>query len=177
MLLELYVVLFGIGMTWKYFQQYKSLPVMNCLNVQANKAPHSLPQKQTAGSAGFDICSVEPVKIPPHTRMLIRSGWAVQIPEGCVGDIRSRSSLACKGIDVLAGVIDSDYRGELKVLLQNSTAIPFEIDAGDRIAQLLVLPLWNGEIQEVDYMAMTSRGTGGFGSTGKGISASNVAAI
>ena len=128
-----------------------------------------LPAYATDGAAGMDVVSAEDVVIAPAARHAVMTGLAVAIPHGYEIQVRPRSGLALKhGITVpnTPGTIDSDYRGELKVILINLGAAPFEIRRGDRIAQLVVAPVVRGAWIEVDSLDDTARGAGGFGSTG-----------
>lgn len=123
-----------------------------------------LPIRQSAGAAGYDLHSIEDATVGNVT--VISTGIAVKIPDGHVGLIRDRSGLAVRaGITVLAGVIDADYTGEVKVVL-TSTTMDTYLPAGDRIAQLVVVPCVMEGSQWVDDLAKTERGDGGFGSTG-----------
>lgn len=97
---------------------------------------------------------------------LVSTGISVAIPHDCYGRVASRSGLAMKGIEVGAGVIDSDYRGEVKVLLRNLGGFPFEVKHGDRIAQLIIENIITPDVTEVKDLDQTVRGSGGFGSTG-----------
>jgi dUTP pyrophosphatase len=129
-----------------------------------------IPAYQTKEAAGFDLHSIEDVVINPGERKLIGTGLAFEIEFGYEVQIRPRSGLAFKhGITVLnsPGTIDSDYRGEIKVLLINHSNSPFEIKKGERIAQAVVAPVIQAEIIEVEELSSTDRGEGGFGSTGK----------
>ena len=126
-----------------------------------------LPKQATEGAAGFDLQSAEYVILYPGQRLAIPTGFAWAIPLGQVGMIRPRSGLAVRnGADVLAGVIDADYRGEVAVVLINHGERPIDINAGDRIAQMLVQPCMVGVTVECDELPSTERGNGGFGSTG-----------
>lgn len=130
------------------------------------------PQRQTAGSAGFDLkaCMEEPVTLKPGDRSTFCTGWAVEIPEGCVGLVFCRSGLGAKhGVSLpnCVGVIDSDYRGELIVPLRNFGDKAYTIQPGERIAQLVVAPVCLPVVEEVEELTQTARGEGGFGSTGK----------
>ena len=126
-----------------------------------------LPKQATDGAAGFDLQSAEYVILYPAQRLAIPTGFAWAIPLGQVGMIRPRSGLAVRnGIDVLAGVIDADYRGEVAVVLINHGTRPLDIEAGDRIAQMVVQPCMVGVTVECDELPSTERGNGGFGSTG-----------
>lgn len=126
-----------------------------------------VPSQAHIGDAGFDLCSVEHVVIPPNSRALVATGIAMEIPFGAVGLIWPRSGLAVKqGLDVFAGVIDSGYRGEIKVCLFNSTSEPVEIFTGQKIAQILFQEHLTYTINVVDsFSRTTSRGSDGFGST------------
>ena len=98
---------------------------------------------------------------------MVSTGIAIQLPEGCYGQIAPRSGLSMKGIDVGAGVIDEDYRGEIKVLLRNSSDEEVRLDSSERIAQLLVLPVMYPEVVTGEPLESTERGDKGFGSSGK----------
>ena len=129
-----------------------------------------IPAYQTKEAAGFDLHSIEDVVIKPGERKLIGTGLAFEIEYGYEVQIRPRSGLAYKhGITVLntPGTIDSDYRGEIKVLLINHGSEEFEIKKGERIAQAVIAPVIQAEIVEVEELSDTDRGSGGFGSTGK----------
>lgn len=105
--------------------------------------------------------------IPANSRCLVKTGIAVAVPEGCYGRVAPRSGLALKkGIDIGAGVIDEDYRGEVGAILFNLNSEPFEVRKGDRIAQFICERIVYPELEEVDELADTQRGAGGFGSTG-----------
>jgi dUTP pyrophosphatase len=128
----------------------------------------SIPQYAHAGDAGADITASEKITIPPRERALVSTGVRLEIPEGCVGLIWPRSGLAVKkGIDCGAGVIDSHYRGEIKVLLFNHSDTEFQIDPGDRIAQILIQKVERVEFYPADQLNKTIRNDAGFGSTGK----------
>ena len=129
-----------------------------------------IPAYQTEEAAGFDLHSVEDVVIAPNERKLIGTGLSMEIPKGYEIQIRPRSGLAYKhGITVLnsPGTIDSDYRGEIKVLLINHSNEDFEIKVGERIAQAVIKEVIQATFEEVEELNDTTRGTGGFGSTGK----------
>jgi len=133
--------------------------------------------KMTAGSAGFDLYSSESAEVPPTRcepdgkaevgRALVSTGLVIELPPGTVGRIASRSGLSVKAnIETGAGWIDSDYRGTVKVELKNFGSKAFKVNQGDRIAQLVVLPVVDVEVRVVAALGGTSRGDGGFGSTG-----------
>lgn len=125
------------------------------------------PQRETDGSAGYDLRSaIGMITILPGERRVVETGFAWEIPRGTVGIIRPRSGLAVRqGLHVMAGVIDSDYRDEVKVLLLNMGDEPITIMTGDRIAQILLVPFYGPELIVVDELNDTDR-DGGFGSTG-----------
>lgn len=129
-----------------------------------------IPKYQTKCSAGLDLHSIEDVELIPNERKLIGTGLAMEIPIGFEGQVRPRSGLAVKhGITVLnsPGTIDSDFRGEVKVILINHSDKSFMINEGDRIAQLIISSVKQVEIEEVKELTETERGEGGFGSTGR----------
>ena len=137
-----------------------------------NKSRHALPEYQTPLSAGLDIRANldESVTLRPLERAMIPTGLFVELPEGYEMQIRPRSGLAAKhGITVLnsPGTIDADYRGEIKVILVNLSNEPFTIEAGERIAQMVVARHEQIEWESVEVLGTTERGAGGFGSTGK----------
>ena len=126
-----------------------------------------LPSKGSSHAAGFDLVADEGGSIPSRRRVTISTGIAVAIPEGFYGRIAPRSGLAAKyGINVLAGVVDSDYRGEVKVILHNTGRTIYDFSQGDRIAQLIIEKCYSPEIEEVEDLDSTVRAAGGFGSTG-----------
>jgi len=133
-----------------------------------------LPAYETKQAAGMDIRAAvpadSPVVLEAGARALIETGFAMALPPGFEAQIRPRSGLAIKhGITCLntPGTIDADYRGEVKVILINLGHDPFTINRGDRIAQMVVSPVVQATIKQVDVLDDTSRGSGGFGSTGK----------
>ena len=129
-----------------------------------------LPSRQTTGSAGFDLASAEPdFVLAPGERRLVSTGLAVEIPAGIEGQVRPRSGLALRhGITMpnAPGTIDSDYRGEVRVILQNLGTEPVTIVRGDRIAQLVFARYETPELVDATELEQSSRGAGGFGSTG-----------
>jgi len=125
-----------------------------------------LPTRGSPYAAGLDLYSIEAVSLRPKERRLIRTGLAVDIPEGYYGRLAPRSGLATqKGIDVLAGVIDADYRGEIGCLLYNAGDETIDLPAQTKICQLIIEKIITPEAVWVDSLAETSRGSGGFGST------------
>jgi len=143
------------------------------VGVRIKRLPHGLdldlPAYATSGAAGMDIVSAEAVTLAPGMRHAVATGFAVAIPDGYEIQVRPRSGLALKhGITVpnTPGTIDSDYRGELKVIMINHGADDFPIARGDRIAQLVLAPVTQAAWEEVAELDDTARGAGGFGSTG-----------
>ncbi len=129
----------------------------------------SLPHYATEGAAGMDVLSAEDITLAPGARHAVATGLALAIPPGFEMQVRPRSGLALKhGISVpnTPGTIDSDYRGELKIILINHGAEPFAIARGDRVAQLVLAPVVRAVWDEVAELDETGRGDGGFGSTG-----------
>lgn len=128
-----------------------------------------IPAYQTEGSGGIDLYATEDKTVEVGEPQLVKTGVKMAVPIGYVGIIKSRSSLSLKGIEVGAGVIDSDYRGEVKVLFHNLNTmdqLPYDIRRGDKIAQLVVLEQPKTVIVEVNELSETKRDDGGFGSTG-----------
>ena len=140
------------------------------------RLPHgadiALPAYESEGAAGMDLrAAVEaPMVLEPGKRALVPTGFVFEIPHGYEGQVRPRSGLAFKhGVTCLntPGTIDSDYRGEVKVILANLGSEPFPIRRGERIAQLVPAPVLRADLAEVDALDDTIRGAGGFGSTGR----------
>ncbi len=143
------------------------------IKVEVKRLPHGeglpLPAYATSGAAGMDVVSAEDVTLAPGARHAVATGLAMAIPQGYEVQVRPRSGLALKhGITVpnTPGTIDSDYRGELKVILINLGTEPFVIARGDRVAQLVLAPVVQAAWDEVIELDATERGAGGFGSTG-----------
>jgi dUTP diphosphatase len=145
------------------------------VTVRVLRLPHgqglALPSYQSKHAAGLDVVAavIEPVELAPEGRMLVPTGFALELPEGYEAQVRPRSGLALKhGVTLLntPGTIDADYRGEVMVLLINHGSEKFTISRGDRIAQLVIAPVSHVEIVAVETLGATERGPGGFGSTG-----------
>lgn len=133
------------------------------------RPPLPLPAYQTAGAAGLDLVAAEAATIGPGERAVIGTGLALEIPPGFEGQVRPRSGLALRhGISVpnSPGTIDADYRGEVKIILVNLSDRVFQVQVGDRIAQLVVAPVTRVELELVTSLSTTDREAGGFGSTG-----------
>jgi dUTP pyrophosphatase len=130
-----------------------------------------LPRYETAGAAGLDLRADEPFSLAPGERRLVPTGLAVAIPPGFEGQVRPRSGLAARhgvGMVNAPGTIDSDYRGEVSVLLVNHGQAAVAFARGDRVAQLVIAPVVRAEVELVEVLPETGRGEGGFGSTGRG---------
>jgi dUTP pyrophosphatase len=137
------------------------------LRVEPGAAP---PKYATDGAAGADLSASVAATIPPGGVAAVGTGLRIELPRGFEGQVRPRSGLALKhGVTVLnaPGTIDSDYRGEVKVILINHGSVPFEIRPGDRIAQLIVAPVTRATFRVSEELAESDRGEGGFGSTGR----------
>jgi len=129
-----------------------------------------LPLQKTAGAAGFDLHAAEERTIPAHGFATVGTGIAMELPQGLEAQVRPRSGLAARsGIGVLnsPGTIDSDYRGEVKVILFNVSDSDFAVCTGDRIAQIVFSQVTPVELVEVESLSGTDRGAGGFGHTGR----------
>ena len=140
------------------------------LRVGGRGEPLELPRYQTAGAAGMDLRADEPVDLAPGERRLVPTGIVVAIPPGWEGQVRPRSGLALKlglGIANAPGTIDSDYRGEVGVILMNWGQERVRLPRGERIAQLVLGQVTQGSLVEVAELPGTGRGGGGFGSTGR----------
>lgn len=148
-----------------------TLGLRNTMNINiVNKSENPLPCYAKEGDAGMDICAAEDKHISPFNWTTISTGLYLEIPEGYEVQIRSRSGLAAKyGIQVLnsPGTIDSGYRGEIKVILKNNDHIKYNVNKGDRIAQMVVAPITTATLTEVAELSDSERGEGGLGSTGK----------
>ncbi|XP_016506765.1 deoxyuridine 5'-triphosphate nucleotidohydrolase [Nicotiana tabacum] len=126
-----------------------------------------LPSRASPLSAGYDLSSAAETKVPARGKALIPTDLSIAVPQGAYARIAPRSGLAWKhSIDVGAGVIDADYRGPVGVVLFNHSDADFEVKAGDRIAQLIIQKIVTPDVEEVDDLDSTVRGSGGFGSTG-----------
>ena len=145
---------------------------MNPIHVKILRDGAKLPTYGTAGAAGADLyaCVDAPVTIRPGETVFIPTGIALEVPEGCAGLVYARSGLACKrGLAPAnkVGVVDSDYRGELKVPMVNLGTEAYTIQPGERVAQLCIAPVYTAAFVPAEELGDTQRGEGGFGSTGK----------
>jgi dUTP pyrophosphatase len=172
-------------------QQKKMFNINKIVDVKIQRLPHcveQLPEYKTVGAAAMDLYAAESKFIHTGTVAIIKTGIALALPEGFEAQIRCRSGLAAKGLFVMngPGTIDSDYRGEICVILGNFAnyqdfagedemmsradyllKVGFKINRGDRIAQMLFAPVYRGVFTEVNFLDATARADGGFGSTGK----------
>lgn len=144
--------------------------VVRLRHVGGRGQPLDLPRYETAGAAGMDLRADEPFALAPGERRLVPTGLALELPPGHEGQVRPRSGLAIRhGIALVnaPGTIDSDYRGEVQVVLVNLGQAPVTFARGDRIAQLVIAPVTRATLEIVDDLSSTGRGAGGFGSTGR----------
>jgi dUTP pyrophosphatase len=153
---------------------------MKAVRVKIMRLPHGddlpLPAYQSAGAAGFDLMAAvpagAPVTIAPFGRAKIPTGIAIALPRGTEGQVRPRSGLAARyGISVLnsPGTVDADYRGEIQVILVNFGGESFVVERGERIAQLVISPVFCAQLMQQQKLGKTKRGSKGFGSSGKGM--------
>lgn len=145
---------------------------MNPIHVKILRSGAKLPTYGTTGAAGADLyaCIDAPVTIRPGETVFIPTGIALEVPQGCAGLVYARSGLACKrGLAPAnkVGVVDSDYRGEINVVLHNHGSVPQTIENGERVAQLLITPVFQPAYEIAEALTDTARNAGGFGSTGK----------
>jgi dUTP pyrophosphatase len=146
---------------------FKNLTIHK-MNVALLSPDAKLPTRATIGSAGYDLYSPESGTIQPLQRVLLPLHISIQLPVGTYGQVAPRSGLAVKhGIQVGAGIIDEDYRGNVGVLLFNMSDKPFSYEKGDRVAQLIIKSYESPEIRQVEKLEESKRGDGGFGSSGK----------
>lgn len=137
------------------------------INIRRVAQEAILPVRAHPDDAGLDLYTVEGAILAPRQGKAMKTGIAMAVPQGHVGLIADRSSMAKKGIKTAGGVIDAGYRGEVLVMLWNISNDEIRINAGERIAQLLLLPIITPAVTEVQVLDETPRGDGGFGSTGK----------
>lgn len=140
------------------------------LSVRRLRPDAQLPQRMTQDAAGYDLRAVSEVVLRPGERALVPTGLAIQLPPGTQGEVRPRSGLAWRtGVTILnsPGTIDADYRGELQIALVNLGQEVVRLAAGERVAQLVVMPVIHPVVVEVSELETTPRGEGGFGHTGR----------
>lgn len=139
-----------------------------CILRFAKLSEHAFaPVKGSAKAAGFDLKSAYEIIVPARGKAIVKTDIQIELPEGCYGRIAPRSGLAAKNhIDIGAGVVDEDYRGNLGVVMFNHADVDFQVAKGDRIAQLICERIFYPELVEAETLTDTERGSGGFGSTG-----------
>jgi dUTP pyrophosphatase len=135
------------------------------LKVKRLENDAKLPERKREGDVGLDLYCIEDFEIEPNEIKIVRTGIAIEIPKGYFGMIKDRSGLASKGLHVLAGIIDENYRGEIKIVLINLGKEKLKFEKYSRIAQLLIIPYLKVEIEESE-LSQTERGENGFGSSG-----------
>ncbi len=140
---------------------------MDKIQIQKVSPEATLPTRAHADDAGLDLYSLEDVLLEPQQGKVSRTGIALALPKGHVGLIADRSSLAKRGVKTAGGVIDAGYRGEIHIVLWNISNGPIQLKRGERIAQLMILPVATPAVLEVDTLDETARGLKGFGSSGK----------
>lgn len=141
--------------------------IINSLNILRVSQEATLPTRAHPDDAGLDLYGLEDVLLESGEGRVAKTGIAVALPEGFVGLVADRSSLAKKGIKTAGGVIDAGYRGEIHICLWNISGEAIQLKKGERIAQLLIIPIATPAVREVQSLDETQRGTRGFGSTGK----------
>jgi dUTP pyrophosphatase len=144
--------------------------ICDTLEVRLLNADAVAPARARSGDAGYDLRATERVSIPQEGRRLVGTGIAIALPEGVAGLVTPRSGLAIEhGLTLLnaPGLIDPGYRGEIKVILHNTSERRYTVEIGDRIAQLLLVPYWSPELEVVDALPASERGGDGFGSSGR----------
>ena len=127
----------------------------------------SLPHYASVGDSGADLYCTVSVTLEPGERRIVPTGVCLEIPDGYEAQVRPRSGMSARGLDVAFGTIDSGYRGEVGVIVCNNRRTPFDLNIGARIAQLVIAPVVRAKFVSVDSLSRTDRGAGGFGSTGQ----------
>ena len=157
--------MFNIG-KFVFSSIYSFINKFTKFKVKLLNSDAKIPQKADSGSAGYDIFSSFKITIPPGKRQLVSTGISLEVSKYFYIRIAPCKNLSVKGIDIGAGVIDSNYRGEIKVLIINNSYEDFYIETGAKIAQLIIERCSDTRIEVVDILSETERGFGGFGSTG-----------
>ncbi|MEN9723537.1 MAG: deoxyuridine 5-triphosphate nucleotidohydrolase Dut [Pseudomonadota bacterium] len=139
---------------------------MKTIRIQRLDSRAGLPTRAHPGDAGLDLYALEAVTVGPGQGLKIRTGIALEIEPGWVGMIADRSSLAARGLKTAGGIIDAGYRGEVQLVVWNLSREPVSLNAGDRVAQLLLLPVSLAGVEEATSLSDSARATGGFGSSG-----------
>ncbi|MDR3606325.1 MAG: dUTP diphosphatase [Oligoflexia bacterium] len=147
--------------------EQSTLKTLPTIEVKKFSPEATLPTRAHADDAGLDLYSLEDVLLEPQQGKVTRTGIALAIPAGHVGLVADRSSLAKRGVKTAGGVIDAGYRGEIHIVLWNISGGPIQLKRGERIAQLMILPIVTPAVLEVQELDETARGLKGFGSSGK----------
>jgi dUTP pyrophosphatase len=140
---------------------------LSSINILRLSPDATLPTRAHADDAGLDLYSLEDTLLEPRQGKMARTGIALALPEHHVGMIADRSSLAKKGLKTAGGIIDAGYRGEIQIVIWNISAEPIQLRRGERIAQMLIIPIATPAVKEVTTLDETARGEKGFGSSGK----------
>jgi dUTP pyrophosphatase len=140
---------------------------MKTLKLKRTHANAILPKRAYPDDAGLDLTALESVTLAPHSGVVTRTGVAIQLDVGYVAMVADRSSMAKRGLKTAGGIIDSGYRGEIHIVIRNMTNETVQLEAGERIAQLLILPIATPAVVEVSELDDSSRGEKGFGSSGR----------
>ncbi len=143
------------------------MSVVTSIEIQRLDPKAVLPTRAHPEDAGLDLYAFEKVVVGPGQGTMARTGVALAVPPQHVGMICDRSSLAKKGLKTAGGIVDAGYRGEVMVVIRNLSNEEIVLQAGERLAQLLILPIATPQVQEVTGLSTSARGTGGFGSTGR----------
>lgn len=159
----------GGGETIVFGEDIGKSDLMPCvgLKIKLLHPAAMVPQQGSPDSAGYDLYCIEDFSIPAQETKMVPLGFATEIPKEFHVRIESRSGLATKGLVVLTGVIDSDYRGQWHVILRNVTLSPVHFEKGAKVAQMVIRPTYRANFTEVAELEESQRGTGGFGSTGR----------
>ena len=137
------------------------------VKIKRMNAEAKLPKYAHPGDVGLDLFALEEKKIMPGEHYRFWNGFALEFPEGYAAIVKDKSSISKAGLHTMGGVFDAGYRGEYNVHLVNLSSEPYTVEKGDKVAQLVILPIAQAEFEEVEELSESSRGVGGFGSTGK----------
>lgn len=137
------------------------------IKIKKLKENAKLPKYAHPGDVGMDLYSMETVTIPPMEHYRFWHGFAMEFPEGYAAIIKDKSSISKAGLHSMGGVFDAGYRGEYNTHLVNLGSVPYTVEEGDKVSQIVIIPVFIAEIEETDTLSESARGEGGFGSTGK----------
>lgn len=137
------------------------------IKIKKLKENAKFPKNHHPGDVGFDLYSMEEYTIAPGERHFFYHGFALEFPEGYAAIIKDKSSISKAGLHTMGGVFDAGFRGEYNTLLVNLSEEPYTVEAGDKVSQLVILPVILPELEEAEELSESARGTGGFGSTGR----------